>query len=118
MFKEKKILPDNFVGNNRVLIDTKIKGDIFSTSDFRIDGEIEGNITTSGRVVVGKSGKIHGTIQCDNADVEGEIIGNLLVTNLLSVKLSANIQGEVKIGKLAIEPGATFNVKCQMEVLE
>ena len=32
---------------------TKIVGDIFSKADFRIDGEVEGTITTSGKVVVG-----------------------------------------------------------------
>ena len=31
---------------------TKIIGNIFSKADFRIDGEVEGNITTSGKVVV------------------------------------------------------------------
>ena len=37
---------------------TKIIGDIFSKADFRIDGQVEGNINTSGKVVVGNSGNI------------------------------------------------------------
>ena len=41
---------------------TKIVGDIISKADFRIDGSVEGNITTTGKVVVGKSGKITGKL--------------------------------------------------------
>ena len=41
---------------------TKIIGDIFSKADFRIDGQVEGNITTSGKVVVGNSGNILGKL--------------------------------------------------------
>ena len=43
---------------------TKIIGDIFSEADFRIDGVVEGNITTSGKIVVGKSGKMTGIVNC------------------------------------------------------
>ena len=52
---------------------TKIVGDIVSKADFRIDGVVEGNITTTGKVVVGKSGKISGKLNCSNADVSGSI---------------------------------------------
>ena len=56
---------------------TKIIGDIFSEADFRIDGVVEGNITTTGKVVVGKSGKINGKINCSNADISGSISGKI-----------------------------------------
>ena len=34
---------------------TKIVGDLMSEGDFRIDGVVEGNLKTNGKVVVGKS---------------------------------------------------------------
>ena len=52
---------------------TKIVGDIYSKADFRIDGIVEGNITTTGKVVIGKSGKINGKINSSNADISGSI---------------------------------------------
>ncbi|WP_298826692.1 polymer-forming cytoskeletal protein [uncultured Capnocytophaga sp.] len=114
---KKTMAVDNSVaGSNRIVAGTKIKGEVNSGSDFRIDGEIEGTIQTSGRLVVGRTGLIKGNVVCTNADVEGTITGTLVVKNTLSLKATAVIEGEVQADKLAIEPGAVFNVTCKMGV--
>ena len=100
---------------NRIEKNTKIKGDIVSEADFRIDGKLDGNVKTSGKVVIGKDGYIHGKVECVNADIEGSFNGELLVTNLLSLKATAVIEGTVSVTKLAVEPGATFNASCTMK---
>ena len=100
---------------NVIAQDTKIVGDIISKGPFRIDGQVEGNIKTQGKVVVGKSGFVNGTIEGENADFEGSFSGKLKLSGTLSLKSSAYIQGEVEVGKLAVEPGATFNAVCNMK---
>jgi len=94
---------------------TKIVGDIASQGPFRIDGTVEGNVKTSGKIVVGKSGFIKGTLQGENADFEGKFSGKLILSGTLSLKTTAHIEGEVHISKLAVEPGATFNATCSMK---
>ncbi len=99
---------------NRIEKNTIIKGDISSEADFRIDGKLEGNVKTSGKVVIGKDGLIKGKVECVNADIEGSFNGELYVSELLSLKNSARIEGTVNVSKLAVEPGATFNASCTM----
>lgn len=118
MFKEnKKVMAENTSSgsSNRIVAETKFKGDIISKTDFRIDGEIEGNFQTSGKLVVGKTGLIKGVVICENADVEGKIEGTLRVSGVLSLKSTSVIEGEVFTEKLSIEPGAIFNVSCTMK---
>lgn len=100
---------------NRIEKNTKIKGDIISEADFRIDGKLDGNVKTSGKVVIGKDGYIHGKVECVNADIEGSFNGELMVSDLLSLKASAVIEGSVSVSKLAVEPGAAFNASCTMK---
>ena len=100
---------------NRIEKNTKIKGEIVSQADFRIDGKLDGNVKTSGKVVIGKDGYIHGKVQCVNADIEGNFNGELQVSELLSLKSSAVIEGTVVVAKLSVEPGATFNASCSMK---
>lgn len=100
---------------NRIERNTKIKGDIVSEADFRIDGKLDGNVKTSGKVVIGKGGYIHGKVECVNADIEGSFNGELIVTDLLALKASALIEGTVSVAKLSVEPGATFNASCSMK---
>jgi len=113
--KKTKETMETSTQQNIIAQGTKIVGDINSSGAFRVDGTIEGNVKTSGKVVVGKSGYIKGTLQGENADFEGKFSGKLHLTGTLSLKSSAHIEGEVVIGKLAVEPGATFNATCSMK---
>lgn len=100
---------------NRLVANTKIKGEITADADFRIDGILEGSIKTKGKVVIGKTGYINGKVYCENADIEGKFNGELNVSNILTLKSTAEIQGNVIVGKLSVEPGANFNATCDMK---
>jgi cytoskeletal protein CcmA (bactofilin family) len=103
---------------SRIEKSTKFKGDIVSEADFRIDGVLEGTIKTSGKVIIGKEGRVNGSLECETADVEGMINGSLKVKNILFLKSTSNIEGDVVIGKLIVESGATFNANCSMKSQE
>ena len=100
---------------NMVSQGTTVVGDIFSEGDFRIEGNVKGNIKTSGKIVVGKTGVINGSLEGDNADFEGGFSGKLKLSGMLTLRSSAYIEGEVEIAKLSVEPGATFNATCIMK---
>ncbi len=99
----------NLIGNG-----TTITGDIKSNGDVRIDGTLKGNISISGKLVVGPSGNIEGNVVCQNADISGEIHGKVSVSELLSLKASAKLLGDIVTGKISIEPNATFTGTCNM----
>lgn len=113
--KKDKQMTEGTSNQNIVAQGTKMVGDFNSQGDLRIDGTIEGNIKTSGKVVVGKSGLIKGTLNGTDAYFEGKFAGKLALSGTLTLKASAHIEGEVVAGKLAVEPGATFNVTCVMK---
>lgn len=99
----------NLIGNG-----THITGDINSNGDVRIDGTLKGNLSISGKLVVGPSGNIEGNVTCQNADISGEIHGKVTVSELLSLKSSAKLLGDIITGKISIEPNATFTGTCNM----
>ena len=113
--KPKETPMETSTQQNIIAQGTKFVGDIASQGPFRIDGTVEGNVKTSGKVVVGKSGFIKGTLQGENADFEGKFSGKLILSGTLSLKGTAHIEGEVSVNKLAVEPGATFNATCSMK---
>lgn len=118
MFSENKKEKQSFdtsTNQNIVASGTKIIGDLTSEGDIRIDGVVEGNINTPGKVVVGKSGLIKGTLNGTDAHFEGKFSGKLHLSGTLNLKSSAHVEGEVVLGKLSVEPGATFNVTCVMK---
>ena len=99
-------MSDNINGLiNTITVGTSIKGDIQANGDFRMDGTLEGNITLTGKLVIGEQGHILGNVVCQNANVIGTIDGNLSVSR---------VKGDIVANKLAIEPGAYFTGTCHM----
>lgn len=93
---------------------TKIKGDIMASGDIRIDGELVGNISAKGRLVVGPNGRISGEIDCNNIEVSGYIKGKIKASELLNMKSTSQIEGDIVAGKLSVEPGSIFSGTCTM----
>lgn len=93
---------------------TKIKGDISSEGDLRIDGLIEGTLVIKGKLVLSPTGRVVGNITCNNGDISGKVEGNINTKELLSLKSNAVITGDIQIGQLSIEPGAGFSGRCSM----
>jgi cytoskeletal protein CcmA (bactofilin family) len=118
MFKSKEMKKNNteISGNSISMIsaNTKISGEIYSDSDLRIDGTVEGNINSKSKVVLGTSANLKGDIICQNADISCNTHGNIYVENLLKLNATANIKGDIFTKKLVVESGALFIGRCEM----
>lgn len=101
-------------GINSLVAGTSIEGSIKAQSDIRIDGDLNGNLECSGRVIIGADGRVTGEVVCQNAIIEGYIQGTLNVTDELDIRETGSVNGEVNTGKLKIAPGGIFNVNCNM----
>lgn len=99
---------------NALTTGSKIIGTIIADSDIRIDGQVEGDLECSGKVVIGEQGSLVGTIKCQNADLMGKMDGKLDVKQTLALRATAQMKGEVKTTTLIVEPNAQFNGTCQM----
>ena len=109
---------DNNGQYSKIDKNTIFKGSIHSKTDIRIDGTVEGEVVTTGKVIFGKDAKVKGTVLCGNADVEGSFDGELTVSGTLNLKTGSNLKGKVRIQKLIVESGATFNANCSMHSAE
>ncbi len=83
--------------------------------DIRIDGVLNGNMVTKGKVVIGATGRVKGEVECKNSEVSGLVEGKITVSQLLNLKASSKINGTIITGKLSIEPGAVFTGNCAMK---
>jgi len=100
---------------NKILSGTELNGDLVSDSNIIIEGDVIGNVSCSGKVLVGASGKIKGNLVCVNAEIEGTLHGELTIENLLVMRSTARIKGDIQATKLTIEEGAYFEGSCVMK---
>ncbi|MDR2586554.1 MAG: polymer-forming cytoskeletal protein [Prevotellaceae bacterium] len=109
--KNKEVQP-NFV--NRISVETRITGETETQHDMRIDGFYEGAIKTTGRLVIGETGRYKGTVQCKYLDVWGEFAGSVSASEVVTFMTGAIFEGEVHTEKLMMELGVIFNGTCVM----
>ncbi|MDR1417204.1 MAG: polymer-forming cytoskeletal protein [Prevotellaceae bacterium] len=101
-------------GFNRICAGTTFIGNILASSDIRIDGVLEGNVTTKGKFVAGETGHIKGDIVCKNGDILGKVNGKIAASEFLALKSTANITGDITTEQILIEVGAKFVGYCNM----
>lgn len=100
--------------SNSLVAGTSVQGSIKANSDIRIDGEIQGDINCSGKVIIGPQGVVRGEVNCQNAVIEGTFEGTLKVKEVLNVREKAKISGDINTDQLLVQAGAVFNVTCNM----
>jgi len=91
---------------------TVIEGKFKTTEDLRLDGTIVGEIRSDKRLVLGKNGKIEGTVTCNESSIKGRIEGELNVKGLLHLLSSAFIKGRIIAKKMVVDEGASYNGEC------
>ena len=99
---------------SRISAGTEVKGSLISRSDIRIDGVFEGELITSGKLVLGEKAVVHGNVMCANADIWGKMEGDLIVGDTVSFKQDSSYEGQLKTIRICIEMGASFSGGCQI----
>ena len=99
---------------SRISAGTVIEGNMSCNGDVRVDGVISGTLYSSGKIVVGESAQLKGTVLCNMVDFWGKMDGDIYVKDVLSVKNSAIINGNIYVRKFQVEMGAQINGSCHM----
>lgn len=97
---------------------TDIQGNVNTTGDIRIDGQIAGDFSSNQKLVIGQSGVIEGNITCRDCDISGKVVGNIAVSEVVALKSTADILGDISAYSLVIEMGAQFSGVCKMHRAE
>ena len=104
MARNRKVELSTIIGKG-----SKVSGTLKIDGGIRIDGEIEGEIISSGFVTIGKSGIAQANIKADECLVSGRVIGDVTVEDALELDETANLSGNIIAKIVKIHSGAIFN---------
>ncbi|MCX7779395.1 MAG: polymer-forming cytoskeletal protein [Negativicutes bacterium] len=94
--------------------DTQLKGSLTSSGTIRLDGHFEGEVATTGDIIVGEAGNLKVQVKARNATIAGIVNGNMDIAEKLELLPTAKLYGDIKVGTLIIGEGATFKGACEM----
>lgn len=93
---------------------SKIEGELRFEDTFRVDGHLQGKITSSGTLIVGEEGRIDGELQVGELFVSGHVLGMVRCSGRVEIAAGARVEADVDTPVLVVEEGAHFSGGCAM----
>jgi cytoskeletal protein CcmA (bactofilin family) len=92
----------------------KIEGKLSCSGSIRLDGEVQGDITSQSTVIVGENGKVNGQINAESITIGGKVTGTVRAKEKVVLEAKANLKGDITTKALMVEIGAIFNGNSKM----
>lgn len=105
-------LSDDISINTLVGAGSKIHGELTVAGFVRVDGDIDGNLETPGRVIIGERARIRGAIRCRIITIGGVVHGDVIAPDGVSILSSGTVMGTVLTKKLQVDPEVVLHGHC------
>jgi cytoskeletal protein CcmA (bactofilin family) len=93
-----------------------VKGELSGSEDLFVDGQVEGSIELSGNsLTIGPHGQVRADVNAKSVVVHGKLEGNVRVTERVELTKSAVTIGDIFAQRVAIEDGAYFKGKVDIQ---
>jgi cytoskeletal protein CcmA (bactofilin family) len=93
-----------------------IKGELSGSEDLYVDGKVEGTIQLQdNNLVIGPNGHVHAEVNAKGVVVQGKLEGNIRASERVELQKSAVIVGDIVTQRIAIEEGAYFKGKVDIQ---
>lgn len=99
----------NLLGNGAFF-----NGELRVNGSLRIDGEFEGKMEISDSVIIGKTGKVKGTVLSKDAVIGGNMEGNINASDRIELQSGSHLAGDIVCRGLVVEDGVFFEGNCKM----
>lgn len=88
--------------------ESQITGDLTTQSNIVVEGQVNGKISATGNVHIGKGARVEGNISAADIQIAGTVKGNISSTGNIILFSGAQLKGDVRACGLTIEKGASF----------
>lgn len=93
-----------------------IKGELSGSEDLYIDGQVEGTIELQGNsLTIGPNGQVRANVNAKGVVVQGKLEGNIRASERAELRKSAIAIGDILTQRIAIEEGAYFKGKVDVQ---
>jgi cytoskeletal protein CcmA (bactofilin family) len=85
-----------------------VRGDLTAEGAIRIDGTVEGSVSSKGAVVVGESGVVRGGVSGCDVVIAGQVLGDIVCPGHLEILAKGRVEGDIEAQSMRIETGGVF----------
>ena len=93
----------------------KLEGTVVSAGSLRIDGQVKGQVSADGDVMLSPQSQVEADIHAQNVSVAGRFKGSIVVKGRAEIARGGRVDGNITSKTLVIEDGATFQGQSTMD---
>lgn len=94
--------------------ETYLKGTLRFDSTLQIDGRFDGEIRSTGRLLIGESATVRASIEVGSAVIGGAVHGDIRAADSIELLATARVYGDVGTARLIMADGAVFEGELDM----
>ena len=89
-----------------------VKGDVVSTEDLVIDGQVQGTIELGDHgLTIGPGASVTADLTAKTVEISGKLKGNVISSGRVELKNTAKVEGDISAPKFVMEDGAALSGK-------
>ena len=92
----------------------RLIGRLYIEGDLHVNGMVEGAVEASGDVEIDDMAKVKASVAGRQVSIRGQVSGPVTARKRLVVARSGSLIGDVRVPRLVVEDGATFNGNVSM----
>ncbi len=115
MFERRKSRPPQKRIDSLIGAGTVVQGNVMFAGGLRIDGAVDGKVTTSdnapGTLVISEHARVDGEVKVSHVVINGSVSGPVTVNDYLELQAKARVNGDVVYRALEMHVGAIVQGK-------
>jgi len=93
----------------------RLEGTLTGGGDVQIEGRLDGNVSTSGRLTVAESGQVKAKLHGRVVILSGKVTGDVTADERIELKETAHLVGDITAPRVLIREGASFDGQVHMK---
>lgn len=95
-----------------------LEGRVTFVGTLVLNGKFQGEIRSSGTLLIGETAEIQGDVQVGVLIVSGQVSGSIIANERVELKATARLSGDIATPVLVLEEGGIFDGHCKMKADE
>jgi cytoskeletal protein CcmA (bactofilin family) len=94
---------------------TRVRGRVHGDGDLRVEGQVEGDVTLSGDLVIEEGAQIQGNVEAAAVTIGGTLTGDVSARGAVTIRATARVAGNMGGAEVSLEEGAEFTGRIEAD---